>query len=740
MYSLGIIFFEMCSSLTTGMERDLTLQKIREKEHKLPEIFSTPEKAAQGKIIESLIQHDPSLRPKAQELLDSGQLPVKAEDETLRQTLLGLTDSNSDRYRKILNTIFAQGPKKVDDIVWDIDPENVPGTKNPLLDQLIAGKLRQIFTRHGAVESNRQMIFPRSASHYKPKTVRLMDPHGNQLQLPYDLTLSHARSLPRQPSIHEKTFAIGTVYRENPEGGQPSQLTEVDFDFVSHNALDLDLREAEVIKVLDEVLDGFPSLKRQKLAFAINHSDLLDDILDVCHIKASSKAAVIEILAKFGTNKFGWDQARIQLRHPEVGVGAVSVEELKKFSFQDTPGNALAQLKILMGNAPQAHNLAPLFVRMSGIIKYAQSFGVKRPIRISPLAAYNVGYYRGSIMFQCFKDTPKKEPVAAGGRYDRLCQEFSVSTPFKKGKNDSSKIHAVGFTISFELISRSMEQFLKNPTKSFSSKHGDGEGPNHWKTRRCDVLVASYDPEVLRLYGVNILQDLWANDISAELATDAALSFEDIANRYKDEHSWLILIRHDGNGRSLKVRSMVRREDSEIKTSELVSWLKHELRHRTQKEAAVNTVEGTPRLLRQQSQQQEYHQHSGANDKIPVIHVITPQHKSKKVNRTNIIEAAKVACRTVAENLNSGYVAAIDTSDTVLEAIRHTRLSDPESWRNFLNNAPPNEKPYLGELKEELMEFAAKANESDGEEEVGLKNAWIYNYRTDKIILYDLAV
>ena len=48
---------------------------------------------------------------------------------------------------------------------------------------------------------------------------------------------------------------------------------EVDFDIISPDTLDLALKEAEMIKVLDEIVDVFPSLS--PMCFHLGHSDLL---------------------------------------------------------------------------------------------------------------------------------------------------------------------------------------------------------------------------------------------------------------------------------------------------------------------------------------------------------------------------------------------------------------------------------------------------------------------------------
>ena len=334
MYSLGVIFFEMCHPLPTSMERDQTLRKIREKDHSLPETFNQPEKMVQGQIIESLLVHTPSERPSASELLQSGKIPLQVEEEAFRRAIVHLmSDPNSPDYRKILSAIFSQPPKRFEGIAWDMDSRERQESNELLVQGLVRERLASIFRRHGAVENQRQMLFPRS-HRYGNGVVRLIDASGDQLQLPFDLTLPNARAIPRQGSSLEKTFAFGTVYRESPHGGEPSTHKEVDFDIASHNSLDLALKEAEVIKVLDEIIDEFVPLRSVPMCFLINHSELLDSILKFCRITDSQIPAVKEIISKLNVGKWTMQKVKSELRSPAVGVASTALDDLARFDWR----------------------------------------------------------------------------------------------------------------------------------------------------------------------------------------------------------------------------------------------------------------------------------------------------------------------------------------------------------------------------------------------------------------------
>jgi eukaryotic translation initiation factor 2-alpha kinase 4 len=77
-------------------------------------------------------------------------------------------------------------------------------------------------------------------------------------------------------------------------------------------------------------------------------------------------------------------------------------------------------------------------------------------------------------------------------------------------------------------------------------------------------------------------------------------------------------------------------------------------------------------------------------------------------------------------------IAAVETKDEIFEGFRGTRLSDPDSWKKFIQSAPPNERQYLGQVHLLLKNMAKDAKP-------GLRNAFIYNFRTKNSIPYDLG-
>jgi translation initiation factor 2-alpha kinase 4 len=242
-------------------------------------------------------------------------------------------------------------------------------------------------------------------------------------------------------------------------------------------------------------------------------------------------------------------------------------------------------------------------------------------------------------------------------------------------------------------------------------------------SKQCDTLVASHEPEILRTAGVEVIQSLWSNDISAELAQDCR-SPEDLLSKYRDEqYSWIITIKQDS---VFKVKTMDRKDagDTDVSSTQLIPWLKAEIRERDQKEPS-NHPRG--KLLRHPSQPE----YSGTAEHEQDVRILVANSKSKKSNRKIIIEQAQAKAANLVQTFLDGPIAAIETTDQVMELIRETKLSDPDSWRKLSHAVPNNDRKYIIELHD-LMELMAKQNKDK------TKSSFVYNFRTGTCIYYDL--
>ncbi|KAI4177787.1 MAG: hypothetical protein LQ343_000251 [Gyalolechia ehrenbergii] len=749
MFSLGIIFFEMNHRLETGMERVHTLQALCKPDSVLPATFrKDPEKAKQAQIIVSLVNHNPNLRPSSTELLRSGLIPLLTEDETMRTALRALSDSKSDFRVELINRIIADATSAqkstansdtgswLKEYMYDLHGWHNPEIFEALLRKDVKDHLTSIFRRHGALEVDRPVLIPFSAhySQHANSVCKLIDAEGTVLQMPLDLTLPNARILAKHQSPGPKTYTFGEVYRAVPSGGHPRMVGEVDFDIVSYNSLDLALREAEVIKVLDEIVDEFPSMAAVQMCYHINHSVILDAVLDACDIPSSKRPAVKEVISRLHTGEHTWPTIRSELRNPPVSVPATSVEELITFDFRDTYDKALSRLR---SKIQITLDMESTFSHIEAVAIYLGRFNVKRKVYVNPLGSYNEKFYRGNILFQCVYDSKKKNVFAAGGRYDGLIKEHQLiqnpsSVLAQRGSSSRGSIancHAVGFNLSWQDLHRSMVRYHKGSTKRTPRVKKDQEANISWtKVRRCDVLVDSFDKNLLRTTGLTVIQELWKIGVHAELAVSETFGLEhEGSNAYAQgqdilPYLYLVTVKQEG---FVKVRNIAQNEEIEMRISEVITWFKGEMMHRERAD------DHNRKLSRHSSHPDQGWPSVETGSDVQVLMSLT---KGKKTNRRAIIEEALTHCQDFVHGFADGNVQiiAVETKDDIFEGIRETRLGDADSWKKFIQHAPAGDRAYLQELQELLKSKAAKAKR-------GYRSAFLYNFRTGSCMWYDLG-
>lgn len=239
------------------------------------------------------------------------------------------------------------------------------------------------------------------------------------------------------------------------------------------------------------------------------------------------------------------------------------------------------------------------------------------------------------------------------------------------------------------------------------------------------MLVASFDSATLRNAGTEMLQLLWANDISAELARDSR-SPEDLANKHRDEtYSWMIIIKQDG---LLKVKTMDRKDvpDADMASTQVLNWLRGEMRERERNHGGRPsdvTTAGPPGA-------------DGAG--IPPnpeqdVKVLVANTRSKKFNRRVVVEQAQANAAGLLQGFLDGPIAAVEASDAVLGLIQDTWLSDAESWRKAEQSVNMTERKYMREIHDMLLTWR-NVWQTKG----GSRHAFVYNFRTTKCIYYDL--
>ncbi|CAK7208216.1 eukaryotic translation initiation factor 2-alpha kinase [Sporothrix eucalyptigena] len=762
MYSLGVIFFEMCYPPMIGMQRADVLSKLRGSPPVLPSDFK-PKDKSQVDIIQALLTHNPKERPSGAELLKSGKLPVQMESETIRHALAELSDPNSPYYQKMLSMLFARPVEQAKDYAWDMSStqtQTPPSSQDLMRQHIVKEVLVSVFRRHGAVEATRSSLYPRSSLYGGANVVQLLDRNGNLLQLPFDLTMGNARALARCASggdVVGKSYTFGSIFRDRPGGGQPSMFGEVDFDLVTTHTLDLALREAEVIKVIDEITAAFPTVRANPLCFQLGHSDLLQLIFDFCGVEKSARRAVADVLSRLNIHSVTWQKLRSELRSPLVGASTTSIDELQKFDFRDTPSKAYAKLKTLFEGTDTYERASSTLAHLKEVYEYCKRMGVTSKIYVCPLNTWNEAFFSGGVMFSCLLDKKVKDVFAAGGRYDGLIKEYRP----RFGSNPPDERHAVGFSLNWEKLAQPPP---RSSGKAFLKKAAEEETLGAFSAKRCDILVASFDPTILRSVGVELLRTLWAHDISAELAGDAR-STEELVLKNRDEgHAWIIIVKQEGivkiktmptsgagAGSSSASAAAIHRNyaapDVELPFSQVISWLRSEMRERESTRTGAVKVAAAAAAAAAASSSLESSSvgggHSGAGDRAggaegqqQEVRILVSQTKSKKFNRQAVVEQAQASANRLVRSFLSGPVAAVETTDQVLDLIRKTALSDPDSWRRVEQSVSSVEKKYTRDIQDMLLRWRT---EYEGNNSSRSRNAFVYNFRTGTCIYYDLG-
>lgn len=186
LYSLGIIFFEMCTPpLTTGMERIKTISSIRHVDIKLPDEMVNDDKyKTEVKLLKWLLDHRPEHRPTSEELLQSELLPPAKVDVIELQDLLRrvLLNTQSRNYKHLISKCLQQESDTVCEVTYDTGMV----TFNPVFEN-VKSKVVQILRKHGAYDVSTPLLTPFTNSGSPETAVRLMAHSGSVVTLPHDL-------------------------------------------------------------------------------------------------------------------------------------------------------------------------------------------------------------------------------------------------------------------------------------------------------------------------------------------------------------------------------------------------------------------------------------------------------------------------------------------------------------------------------------------------------------------------
>ncbi|KAF9429846.1 hypothetical protein BGZ94_009242 [Podila epigama] len=787
MYSLGIIFFEMCYPLATGMERAMTLRNLQQPEIIFPKEFPMEKMAAQAQVIRALLNHNLKERPTSLEMLQSDLLPPKMEDEYIQECVRTIANPNTPYYHRLMTALFAQNADKHKDYTYDFNSGNTAYDQfNALFYAKVRDHMVNVFKCHAAVELGTPLLTPKSDLHDSDKkSVALMDSTGGLVQLPYDLTMPFARYISRNNITQLRRFCFGRVYRENIVGGQPMIVHEVDFDIV-HNSQNLMVPDAELIKVVDELLEEFPPFKSTNgVFFLINHTMVVEAIFDSCRIPSEIRSGVYTVLGQLGRNQY---QHMSQVRNQLMTVYHLPrsvLDELELFDRRGDLETVAKSLEELITAEPMKTKLKNALGELRLLVMYCKNLGVRHKIIFSPLLMYNNQYYKGGMMFQAVHDAKRKDILAGGGRYDSLIQQFRhpvIGGPHRK-------VYAVGVNIAMQKIIMAISQYQEEHFRRFVANNksrlggGGGQSTNdeeksfgYWAPKRCDVYVASFG-KVLLQERLELVRELWSHGIKADymLEDGTDLTPEMLATTCKHQGiNWIVILKnknqqdqHQRVNRDMmsmvKVKNVLRKTEEEVFRSELCILLKSEIAEQARLDMQVSLA-GVGHLGGARSRKfvdnngghhhhhhHHHHQevvtnsagsrhdhHNGSGESAPVhtdfnVNVVSSsRNRLKHKQKTMLIDKAINNLVGVTKNLVSATVPvlAVDLSKDNLRRLAQCNVAEDESFRkNVLDQLSPSQRDYCMTIREAMIKVRH-------EEGGGQMHVWLYSHRDDFSILY----
>lgn len=714
MYSLGIIFFEMVYPFSTGMERVNILKGLRLTDIEFPRDFDANKMKTEKKIINLLLDHDPSKRLGARALLNSGWLPVKHQDETLKEALKSLADPSSPWQLEVRETLFNQPYSLTNDILFDsVENSQTPFTQ--ILRSQMTEEVVKIFRKHGGIENNSpSTIFPKGPMYIAQNVYEVLDHGGSVLQLQYDLTYPMARYLSKAPNCVCKQFRLQFVYRppaQSKSSLEPRKFGEIDFDIISTSPSDSSFYDAESIKIVDEILTVFPVFEKTNTSFVLNHYDILDSVFDFCNIDKAQRALVSRMLSQIGFSK-SFRDIKNELKS-QLNISSTSLNDLELFDFKLDFEAAKRRLSKVMVDSPYLRKVDESLSHILKTLNFLRPLEVHRNIVISPFSSYNNSFYKGGLMFQAmYDDGSIRNLIAAGGRYDNLISYFARPS----GGRTSNVKKAVGFNLAWETIFSIAQGYFKLASGNRNKKRKKflKDTAVEWKPSRCDVIISSFSNSLLDTIGVPILNSLWKQNIKADFLRNCSTVDAVVSGAQQDGADWVILIKqqsytmssHKRKYKPLKIRKLSSELDIDMDLDEFLQLYQQDTSDRElvndilpigDKNEENNHWDDASSASSSQDGEHDDKKNGTNPSSHKIIYVPNMATRSKKTSKREkwiYEDSAKNASQTIINNLSSAPVITVDAlRDETMEMISITSLAQKEEWLRKVFGSANNSTP-----------------------------------------------
>ncbi|CAB1330846.1 unnamed protein product [Coregonus sp. 'balchen'] len=691
LFSLGIILFEMSyRPMTTGSERISVLSQLRMEDIHFPEDFPECKSGMQRNVIGWLLNHDPALRPTAQELLKSDLLPPPQMEESELHEVLQHTmaNVNGKAYRTMVNQLFSQNTSPVMDYTYDIDLHKGSFNFNSAkLQQYVYETITRIFKKHGAVRLQTPLLLPRNRKLYEGSELAcFMDHSGMLVTLPYDLRMAFARFVARNNITHFKRWSIERVFRPRKlDRAHPRELLECAFDVIVPVTNSL-LPDAETIFTISEIIQEFSVLQERNYHIYLNHTSLLKAILLHSGVPEDKLSHASSILCDAMSEKL--TRREVEAKFCNLSLSNNSLQTLYKYIEQKGDLQDLVPLITSLTKQKTAvTQLAKQGLRdleeLTGLLR---RLGVKLQVVVNLGLVYKVQHHCG-VIFQFVAFIKKRrrtvpDIVAAGGRYDHLILEF-------RGPASSAPVpSAVGASVALDKVCAALANMEEPP--SISS---------------CDVLVVPVGHTSMGR-AINVIQKLWTAGVSADIVYDVSQSQETLL-----EHC-----RQAGITCMALVKSFEKERQSEkrIPESDLVDHIVQKCRTKFNEERNVREISETVSLQNSKgslvSTSGSSEQHGSSASSNMNVNLITPEKVSSSTRRryeTQIQTRLQNLGSNLQSKSNDIEVLAVDLPKETLINFLSLEFDGDEpfniSVKHLLSRLP--KQRYLKSICEEIHRF-----------------------------------
>ncbi|XP_060150458.1 eIF-2-alpha kinase GCN2 isoform X2 [Globicephala melas] len=718
LFSLGIIFFEMCyHPMVTASERIFVLNQLRDPTSpKFPEDFDDGEHTKQKSVISWLLNHDPAERPTATELLRSELLPPPQMEESELHEVLHRTLANvgGKAYRTVMAQTFSQRISPAVDYTYDSDIlKGSFSIRTAKIQQHVGETIIRIFKRHGAVQLCTPLLLPRNRQIYEHNEAALfMDHSGMLVMLPFDLRVPFARYVARNNILNLKRYCIERVFRPRKlDRFHPKELLECAFDIVT-STTNSSLPTAEIIYTIYEIIQEFPALQERNYSIYLNHTMLLKAILLHCGIPEDKLNQVYVILYDAVTEKL--TRREVEAKFCNLSLSSNSLCRLYKFieqkgELQDLTPTINSLIKQKTGVAQLVQYGLKDLEEVVGLLK---KLGIKLQVLINLGLVYKVQQHSGIIFqFVAFirrRQRAISEILAAGGRYDLLI-------PLFRGPQALGPVPtAIGVSIAIDKITAAVLNMEEPVTVS-----------------SCDLLVVSVG-QMSMSRAINLTQKLWSAGITAEIMYDWSQSQEELQEYCRHHEITYVALVSDKEGNHVKVKSFEKERQTEkrVLESDLVDHVVQKLRtkvsdERTIREASDNlAVQNLKGSFSNASGLFEIH---GATV-FPIVSVVAPEKLSASTRRryeTQVQTRLQTSLANLHQKSSEIEILAVDLpKETILQFLSLEWDADEQAFnttvKQLLSRLP--KQRYLKLVCDEIYNIKV-------EKKVSV--LFLYSYRDD---------